>query len=303
MSPIHVALHQMRSSLPPLPALLAFEAVARRGSFALAAGELNLTPSAISHQVARLEQLLGVRLFERSARGVQVTDAGEGYLKRVSGALGAIGAATDDVRKGVRNALYVHASPSFASLWLMPRLADFVSTHPGISLSLSASPTHSDFAVGQVDIDIRYGVPTWPRLVVQPVFDELVMPLASPAFLDRHRMETADDLLHVPLIQSIVNVVQWSDWFDHLGRAEVPDRFAFRFDRAYHALDAAVQGLGVALESSTIGAGHIAAGRLRPVLPDQRALAVRAHFLVYPQDHAQRPEVARFIEWLGRHAA
>jgi DNA-binding transcriptional LysR family regulator len=292
----------MRSSLPPFPTLLAFEAVARHASFVLAAGELHLTASAVSHQIARLEQFLGVRLFERSARQVLLTAAGEAYLKRVTGALGAIGAATDDVRKGVRNALYVHASPSFASLWLMPRLADFSNAHPGISLSLSASPTHSDFAVGQVDVDIRYGVPNWPQLVVQPVFDERVLPLASPAFIERHRPQTADDLLHVPLIQSTVNVAQWPDWFGLIGEADRPERFAFRFDRAYLALDAAVQGLGVALESSAIGAGHIEAGRLRPVFPDLPALAMRAHFIVYPQRHAERPEVAQFIEWMARQA-
>lgn len=292
----------MRSSLPPFPALLAFEAVARRSSFALAAGELHLTPSAVSHQIAKLEQFLHVRLFDRSARGVRLTDAGEAYLRRVAGALGAIGSATDDVRKGVRNALYVHASPSFASLWLMPRLAEFASANPGIALSLSASPTHSDFALGQVDIDIRYGVPNWPQLVVQPVFDEQVLPLASPAFIERHRIETPDDLLHVPLIQSTVSVVQWSDWFGALGMAVTPDRFAYRFDRAYLALDAAVQGLGVALESSSIGAGHIDADRLHAVFPARPGVAVRAHFMVYPQQHAQRPEVARFIEWVQLRA-
>jgi LysR family glycine cleavage system transcriptional activator len=292
----------MRSSLPPFPALLAFEAVARRSSFALAASELHLTPSAVSHQIARLEQFLQVRLFDRSARGVRLTDAGQAYLRRVAGALGAIGAATDDVRKGVRNALYVHASPSFASLWLMPRLGDFANAHPGIALSLSASPTHSDFAVGQVDIDIRYGVPNWPQLVVKPVFDERVMPLASPAFIDRHRLETPDDLLHVPLIQSTVNVAQWSDWFGLQGLAETPDRFAYRFDRAYHALDAAVQGLGVAMESTSIGARHIEAGHLRPVFASRPAVAVQAHFMVYPQQHAARLEVAQFIAWMESHA-
>jgi Bacterial regulatory helix-turn-helix protein, lysR family/LysR substrate binding domain len=171
---------------PPLPSLLAFEAIARRKSFALAAAELHLTPSTVSHQVARLEGFLGVKLFERSSRGVKLSPAGESYLQRVAGALGAIGAATDDVRQGVRNSLYVHASPSFASLWLMPRIGQFAQAHPGVSLFLSASHVHSDFELGQVDLDIRYGVPHWPPLVVKPIFRE-------PA-----------DLLQVSLIQSTV---------------------------------------------------------------------------------------------------
>lgn len=288
--------------LPPLPALLAFEAIARRKSFSLAALELNLTPSAVSHQVARLEDLLGVKLFERSSRGVKLSLAGEAYLQRVAGALGAIGAATDDVRQGVRNSLYVHASPSFASLWLMPRIGQFAQTHPGVSLFLSASPAHSDFKLGQVDIDIRYGLPVWPQLIVQPIFRELILPLASEAFIERYQIRTPKDLLQVPLIQSTVSIVQWADWFalyEPLIRAE---RFALRFDRALMSLDAAVQGLGVALESSVIGGVHIQAGRLQPVFDPAWAIPLQAHFVVYPERHSYRSEVVQFLDWLHTQA-
>ncbi len=284
--------------LPPLPSLLAFEAIARRKSFALAAAELHLTPSAVSHQVARLEGFLGVKLFERSSRGVKLSPAGESYLQRVAGALGAIGAATDDVRQGVRNSLYVHASPSFASLWLMPRIGQFAQAHPGVSLFLSASHVHSDFELGQVDIDIRYGVPHWPQLVVKSIFREPIMPLASPAFIERHQIREPVDLLQVPLIQSTVGVVQWGDWFERFAPPKRPERFALRFDRALMALDAAVQGLGVALESAVIGADYLSSGRLQPVFDPQWAVAVQAHFVVYPQSHGYRPEVAQFLSWL-----
>ena len=223
----------------------------RRRSFALAAAELHLTASAISHQVARLESHLGVRLFERSAHGVRLSTAGEQYLSRVAGALSAIAAATDDLRQGVSNSLYVHSAPSIASLWLMPRLHAFAQAHPEISLNLSAAHTHSDFALGQADIDIRYGVPQWPDLVVEPLFEERIVPLASPAFIREHRLKRPEQLLEVPLIQSNVSVVQWSDWFRMFTDMRAPERFALRFDRAQMALDAAAQGLGVALESST----------------------------------------------------
>ncbi|ACB32678.1 transcriptional regulator, LysR family [Leptothrix cholodnii SP-6] len=289
--------------IPPLANLQAFEAVARRRSFALAAGELNLTASAVSHQIARLESFLGVRLFDRSAQGVKLSAAGEGYLRRVAGALGAIGAATDDVRQGVRNSLYVHASPSFASLWLMPRLAHFAQAHPGISLFLSASPTHSDFALGQADLDVRYGTPQWPDLVVQPIFEEPILPLASPAFIARHRLREPAELLLTPLIQSTVSVVQWADWLTTQGVTQGPERFALRFDRAQLALDAAVQGLGVALESATIAQAHIAEGRLAPLFDTARAVRVQAHFLVYPARHAKRPEVESFNAWLKDQAS
>ncbi|WP_085314734.1 LysR substrate-binding domain-containing protein [Derxia lacustris] len=288
--------------LPPLSTLVAFETVARRRSFALAAIELHLTPSAVSHQIAKLEGFLGVKLFDRSAQGVKLSAAGEGYLRRVAGALGAIGAATEDVRQGVRNSLYVHVSPSLASLWLLPRLADFAQAHPGISLFMSASHTHSDFALGQADLDVRYGIPQWPDLVVTPMFTETILPLASPAFIERWGLREPADLLGVPLIQSTVNIVQWADWLARQGVEQLPERFALRFDRAQLAMDAAIQGLGIALESSVLGAGHIAAGRLAPVFDPALSPQVEAHFLVYPARHGKRPEVAAFVAWVGQQA-
>jgi len=293
----------MRSSLPPLNCLLAFEAVARRLSFTTAGAELHLTASAISHQIARLEEFLGVRLFERNARNVELTRAGADYLQRVGVALATLGAATDSARKGVRSTLHVHSTPSFASLWLMPRLVGFAKAWPGIALSLSASAQHSDFTAALIDIDIRYGVPNWPQLKVEAVFDEQITPLASPDFLRRHRIATPEQLLQVPLIQSMVSVVQWVDWFGERGSDRVPAGFAYRFDRAFMALDAAVQGLGVALESTSIAAAHLREKRLRPVFRDASfAVAVQAHFLVCPARHAQRPEVAHFLEWIRREA-
>ena len=126
----------VKSDLPPLDALVVFEAVARRLSFARAAEELFLTPSAVSHQIAKLEHFLGFMLFERLPKGIALSKAGESYLKRVAAALGAIGSATNDIRKGEKNSLNVHSSTSIASLWLMPRLGGFVRAFPDISLSL-----------------------------------------------------------------------------------------------------------------------------------------------------------------------
>jgi len=284
--------------LPPLSTLLAFEAVARRRSFALAAGELSLTASAVSHQIARLESLLDVKLFDRSPQGVRLSAAGEAYLRRVAGALGAIGAATEDLRQGVRNSLYVHSSPSFASLWLMPRLANFAHAHPDVSLFLSASHVHSDFALGQADLDIRYGIPQWSDLVVQPLFKENILPLASPAFAEHYALREPAGLLRIPLIQSTISVVQWVDWLGAQGVKRGPERFALRFDRAQLALDAAVQGLGAALESTTIAAPLIVEGKLVPLFDPTMAVTVQGHFVVYPARHAKRPEVEAFLHWL-----
>ena len=291
------------ASLPPVTNLQAFEAVARRRSFALAAAELHLTASAVSHQVARLESHLGVRLFERSAHGVRISAAGELYLSRVGGALSAIAAATQDLRQGVSNSLYVHSAPSIASLWLMSRLHAFAQAYPDISLNLSAAHTPSDFELGQADIDLRYGVPNWPGLVVEPLFEERVVPLASPAFIQETRLKRPEHLLGVKLIQSNVSVVQWPDWFTAFTNKRAPDRFALRFDRAQMSLDAASQGLGVALESATIAGRHLAERKLRPVFGLNKAIKVKAHFAVYPARHAKRPPVEAFLAWLHGEAS
>ena len=291
------------ASLPPITNLQAFEAVARRRSFVLAAAELHLSASAVSHQVARLESHLGVRLFERSAHGVRISAAGERYLSRIEGALSAIAAASEDLRQGVSNSLYVHSGPSFASLWLMSRLQGFAQAYPDIALNLSAAHTHSDFESGQADIDIRYGVPNWPNLVVEPLFEECIVPLASPEYIREHRLKRPEHLLGAKLIQSNVSVVQWSDWFAAFTDKRAPDRFSVRFDRAQMSLDAAVQGLGVALESATIAGQHIADRKLKPVFGLEKAIKVKAHFLVYPARHAKRPPVEAFLSWLHREAA
>jgi DNA-binding transcriptional LysR family regulator len=293
----------MSSPFPPFACLAAFEAVARRKNFTLAASELHLTPSAVSHQIAKLEQFLAIRLFERTAHHVELTIAGDDYLKRVSGAMAAISAATDNARKGARNSLHVHSTPSFATLWLMPRLKDFAKDHPNISFSMSSSVVHSDFATGYTDIDIRYGVPHWPQLTVRPIFDEQVMPLASAAFIRRHRIASPEDLMHVPLIQSTISVVQWPDWFAAQNLAHTPAGYAYRFDRAFMALDAAVQGLGVTFESTSIGAPHLRKDRLKPVFESGEYMPVQAHFLAYPERHAQRPEVMSFVNWVLERAS
>ncbi|MCA1326389.1 LysR substrate-binding domain-containing protein [Herbaspirillum sp. alder98] len=290
------------ATLPPLPNLQAFEAVARRKSFAGAASELHVTASAVSHQVARLEAFLGVRLFERSSHAVVITDAGESFLARVQGALSAITAASMDVKQGVSKSLYIHSAPSIASLWLMLRLNDFARSFPEISFNLSAAHTPSNFELGEADIDIRYGIPNWPGLQVEPLFEERIIPLASPEFIRENRLRKPEDLRDVKLIRSNVSVIQWADWLGKFSKVRPPEQFPVRFDRAQMSLDAATQGLGVALESATVAAQHIKEGKLEPVFGLSKCIKVKAHFAVYPSHHIKRPAVAAFLGWLRQQA-
>ncbi|HEX5390915.1 MAG TPA: LysR substrate-binding domain-containing protein, partial [Burkholderiaceae bacterium] len=159
------------------------------------------------------------------------------------------------------------------------------------------------FALGQADIDIRYGIPQWGDLVVEPLFEEAIVPLASPAFIRQHKLKRVEQLLELPLIQSNVSVVQWSDWFGRFTKLRAPDRFPVRFDRAQMSLDAATQGLGVALESAMNAGGHLAEGKLKAPFGLDQAVRVKAHFAVYPERHAKRPAVEAFLSWLHGEAA
>jgi LysR family glycine cleavage system transcriptional activator len=280
---------------------MAFESAARRLSFKQAAAELYLTPSAVSHQIAKLEELLDIKLFERTGRQITLTPSGVEYLSRLSGALDTISVATDNARKGLSNTLSVHCSPSFASLWLMPRLTDFAKSYPDIALTLSSSVTPSDFDSAQVDIDIRYGPPAWPRLSVIPIFQEKILPLASPEFIKAHNIQKPQDLKNVPLIQSSVNILQWHDWFASRKMKYSPPMFAYRFERTYMALEAAIQGLGVAFDSAFIADRHIKSGSLQPVFKQDWSLKTEAHYLVLPSRHLHREEVMEFIRWIQKH--
>jgi DNA-binding transcriptional LysR family regulator len=282
-------------SLPPLANLRAFEAVARRGSFALAA---NLAPSAISQPQRAARVSPGpAAVRPRDARG-EAERRWAAPPRPCGRHPGRDRRATDDVRQGLRNGLYLHTSSSFASLWLMPRLAAFAQASADISLFLPASPTHSDFALGQADVDIRHGLPHWPDLVVPLLFEKRIVPLASPNCLERHRVREPADLLSAPLIQSTVGGVKWTNWLGRRGIPQGPERFVLRLDCAQLAMDAAVQGLGTALKSATIAGRSLDDGRAGSGVRPRLGLPVQARFLVYPARHGKRPEVKVFTRWL-----
>ena len=289
--------------LPTLSMLQTFETVVRRLSFALAAQELHLSSSAVSHQISKLEGIVGAPLLHRDRRGARTTPLGELYLQRILPALRIVETAGKDLVTTDTKLLHIHASPSIASLWLMPRLPGFVQAHPGISLHLSASPTHSAFTAGEPDIDIRYGLSNWAHLEAELLFSEPVRPLTSPALAKDLAMQCVSDMLQAPLIHSSESLVQWHDWLHASGVEAKPNAFSLRFDRAQLSLDAAAQGLGIALESTIMAAPYLADGRLVALFPAHHVVAAQGHFAVYPTSHALRPQVATFIDWLRQQAS
>ena len=263
--------------LPPLKGIVAFEVVARLGSINKAADELNVTASAISHQITNLEGFVGRRLFERTSRGLVLTPVGERYRIDVAGALALIASAAQNARssEGVE-VLRIHVAPSFASLWLMPRLPQFLAAHPDLRVQLSAAFSDSDFSRGEIDLDIRYGPVRGGDLRVETVFTEQILPFASPKLLDRAAIREPNDLLGQPLILSAVNVVQWPRWFAAHGVPLSPATYALTFDRTHLAIEAAVQGLGIALDSARLAETFLVRGDLVPVFADRKAIEVHA---------------------------
>ncbi|MDQ0469581.1 LysR substrate-binding domain-containing protein [Labrys wisconsinensis] len=279
-----------------LSSVRAFEAAARNGSFRAAASELNLSPSAISHAIVKLEQALGTNLFEREGRLVRLTSDGEMLMRHV-------GTAFDELRRGMEavstrgpQLLRLHSAPSFAAQWLSPRLARFFALHPDIEVRLAASTDYARFTTDEFDADIVYGPPRSDGVLVVPLGEEVVTPLCAPALAASIR--TAADLAGKVLIQSDSKLVRWPAWFEANGMT-APAPHGTRFDRSFLAIAAAVDGLGVALESTRLAEREIAAGRLvAPLAGKAEDVRYVGHRLVYPRAGRQRRAVRLFAAWL-----
>jgi LysR family glycine cleavage system transcriptional activator len=296
----------MRSSsdapalLPPLKAIQAFEQTARFGNVARAAELLDLTPSAVSHQLAKLEAMIGRQLFFRTARGVTLTPVGEQYLKEVSGILHSLAVATERATSDVSlDCLRLHSSPSFGLLWLMPRLEQFRLTHPDIQLNLSCSYESLHFSRDKIDVDIRHGMPNWPSYEVRTIGDENIAVMASPKLLEKRPIGGIADLLDSNLILSEATLVKWPQLFAQHGMSRPEKPYTLSFDRSYMTLEAASHGLGFALESTLLAQDYLARGALVEVLPHLSA-AITAHHLVFPRAHSNFPRVRRFLEWMQK---
>lgn len=291
--------------LPPFKGILAFDVVARVGSLSKAAEELHLTVSAVSHQIAGLESFVGRKLFDRTSRGLALTAAGERFHRDITSALATIASAAQTARgdDGGQEVLRLHLTPTFASLWLMPRLSRFREKHPDIRVQLSAAHTESDFSRGDVDLDVRYGVVRGRDLHVETLFTEEVLPLVSPALKEKIGVKMPEELVGQDLIFSSVHLVQWPRWFAAHGVPLSPHAYALSFDRTHMVLDAAIAGLGIALDSDRMAWQALQRGELVPVFEDRKGIPIHAHHLVYPRSHCQWSRVAKFTQWLREEIA
>ncbi len=285
--------------LPSLNGLRAFEAAARHMSFTKAAEELHVTQTAVSHQIRRLEEQLGVRLFVREVRAVRLTREGEAYLPAVSTAFDDLRQATARLhRPRAQRVLTVSATPTLAAKWLLPRLGGFQDAHDGIEVRISTSMRLVDFRREEVDLAIRYGRGSWPGLRADWLMAEDVFPVCSPALLAGAKpLARPGDLAHHTMLAVASYPDEWPIWLTGAGLPRDLMRRSLTFDLALMAYQAAMDGLGVALGRSPLVAADLAAGRL--VIPfDLPQAAGAGHYIVCPQANADLPDIASFREWL-----
>ncbi|MBI0327081.1 transcriptional regulator GcvA [Burkholderia plantarii] len=289
----------MTRLLPPFPALRAFEAAARHESFSAAGDELHVTHGAISRQVAALEAWLGRPVFHRHGKRVRLTEDGRRYLASVSDAFERIAAATARMRDTApEQVLRINALSTIAMKWLLPRLSRFQRDMPNVELKLSTSSAPLDQLDGQFDVAIRSGPGHWPNRATGHFLDETLLPVCSPALLKRMPIARADDLSRHVLLHSDTRPTAWGDWFAAAG-TPLRARRKQSFDHFYLALQAAVDGLGVALGPLPLIDDELAGGRL--VLPlDGPRIAARSYWWIAAREAS--PLVVQFCAWLDAQA-
>lgn len=286
-------------SLPPLNGLRAFEAAARTGSYVAAAGELHVSASAISRLVKLLEQRLGTVLFERLPNGLVLTERGAVYLREVSSAFERIRAATERLQ-GAGSALLIGAGPTLAIRWLIPRLAAFQGANPEIDVRLSTAIADADPLRPDWTAAIRIGDGSWPGLVSRFLFTADLFPVCGPALAKNLRKPR--DLEGVTILRAANAPEDWPLWLAAAGVNESALKHARHFDYAAFALQAAVDGLGVAMARAPFVMDDLAAGRL--VRPFRLAVPKgKGWYLVCRPGQAGNPALVAFRDWLVEQAA
>ena len=286
--------------LPSLNGLRAFEAAARHLSFTRAAAELSVTQTAVSHQIRRLEEQLGKRLFVRRSRALALTRAAEEYLPAIRTAFDDLRRATARLQRPDREGLLtVSTTASLAAKWLVTRVASFQEAHPGIEVRITTSTHLVDFQREEVDVAVRYGRGNWPGLRTQWLMAEDIFPVCSPALMKGAKpLHRPADLAHHTLLHTTVAREDWRLWLTAAGLpVSLATRRGLSFDLGFMALQAAIDGLGVALGRTRLVDADIAAGRL--VVPFDVVLPADAgYYIVVPEETADAAKIVLFRDWL-----
>ena len=299
-----------RNALPALDLLVGFEAAARHLSFTKAGEELFLTQSAVSRQIKELEDQLGVELFERRHRALALTEAGKSFYASAAQVLTTMRAATDRLRaQAGKKALSLTTTHSFAALWLIPRLAGFTSTHPGVDVRITAETRVQDLDRDGLDVAIRHGPASLAGANAVKLFGERVFPVCSPKLLkDRSKpLREPKDLRYHCLLQyddpdGRHPWLHWKTWLEVERIADLRPAATLSFSGYEQIIPAAVAAHGVALGRSPLVKDLLASGEL--VAPfKSTADPARAYYAIMAKNAAGRPEVNEFVAWLKHEAA
>lgn len=286
----------MAFRLPPLNSLRLFEAAGRHLSFKLAADELGLTPSAVSHGIQGLEDWLGAPLFLRGRAGLTLTEVGASYHPAVREALVRIATASEQCsRRGQRNEIRVSAAPTFAARLLLPRLDRFREQQPDISVIVDMVHQQIDLPRDGIDLAIRLGTGDWPGLTAEHLLTEELLPLGAPAL--RARFGESTNLWEMPLIHVGTVTDDWQRWFAVTGVGDVDLSGGLRVDTVQMAAEAAVAGRGVVLGRRPLMDAELQAGSLIP-FAEQAILSRTSYWLVGLPETMARPEIQIFRDWL-----
>lgn len=294
----------MARRIYPLNALRAFEASARHLSFVKAAEELSVTPAAVSHQVKKLEEFLGFPLFRRRSRGLLLVESGQSLLSELSDVFLNLDKAMERViDTDSRGTLTLSVAPTFAVMWLIPRLQKFYALHPDIDVRISTGLGLVNFQRDDFDAAIRLGSGHWFGLEAVKLYDESVTPMCSPRLLEGpDALKHPDDLrkhalLHNHSMDYDPDAPTWEKWLEAAGTTGVDASRGTHFSLPDHGLQAAIDGAGVVLGWRSLSANDVAAGRV--VEPFDLTMPLGSSFyLVYPQANSLRPNIAALRDWL-----
>ncbi|WP_415886376.1 LysR substrate-binding domain-containing protein [Neptuniibacter sp. QD37_6] len=289
----------MRNALPPLRAVIAFEAAVRHGSFKEAAEELHITPGAVSQQVRKLEEWLGYPLFVREIRKLTVTEKGMSYFSLIAPALEQISQASDLARTKDHNKVRLSLTQALASKWLGPRLENFVSQYPEVELHINASNRPVDFQSNDIDLAIRHFDGQSQDLTSHLVFDDEVRLYCTQSYKQAKGLVSVNDLDKTTLIVTTL-LPMWDRWLSEFTdlrseeRAKIP---ALHFDQTLLAIDAAKRDQGVVLSNALLVQEELKRGEL--IEPFNYSLSVeKSYYLVYPNNRTLSPAANLFKDWL-----
>ena len=278
--------------------LLSFEAAARHESYTRAAEELSLTQSAVSRQVQALEHLLGLTLFRREGRQVILTDVGRLYQRELSEALGQIRSATLQAlafQSGV-GTLRLATLPTFGSKWLLPRLHDFYSAHPGMLVHIHSRIEAIDFASSEIDAAIGVGFADTPGLICHRLHAEQLVVIVSPGAVPEAKSFTPAQVSENVLLNVANNPQAWGEWFSHHGLPHRAMRMGPSFELTSHLIQAVRAGIGIGLVPRVLVEEELANGEL--ISPGEAIASRRSYYLLYPPRNEALPSLRAFRQWL-----